>query len=278
MTPKQLIIDKSVFHGSSTECLAEFCRNHQVVLPHALYAECLMSRNRPDLLLQRFIECVKCGAAVGWGSPNIVQRERQSLQPVAGIINKDDTMGVRKGDLCDLCTDQKLLKSEANKWREHYEPQINWLCDIAKKYLENIEKKGLLVKFREEVSGTSLLLKDRLAKWVKNLDVLRSEILKDSVPELAKDLHSDWVTWHLLRLSQAWGIELSCRSTTSNLSTVLRDISNDYWDIQYVVSLSRTDGILTKDKNLIIPLAQAAFPEKDVFSDIDEVLYEYLCH
>jgi hypothetical protein len=232
-----------------------------------------MSKNRSDVLLQRFIECVKCGAAVGWGSPSIVQREKQSLQPVVSIINGDETMRVRGGD---LCTDQNLLDNEANLCKKHYEFHINWLCQIAKAYLANIEKKGLLVKFREEVSGISL--KDRLVKWVKNLDALRAEILTYFVPEFAKDLHSDWVTWHLLRLSQAWGIEISCRSTTSNLSTVLRDISNDFWDIEYVVSLSRADGILTNDKNLVRPLAKAAFPEKDVFHKLDEVPDEYLCH
>jgi hypothetical protein len=113
---------------------------------------------------------------------------------------------------------------------------------------------------------------------VKNIDTLRAKILTHFVPEFANYLHSDWVTWHLLRLFQAWGIELSCRSTTSNLSTVLRDISNDFWDIEYVVSLSRADGILTKDEKLVIPLAKAAFPEKDVFKSLDEVPDEYLYH
>lgn len=274
---KLLIIDKSVFHKSVlhkdfAERIFKFAQNYRVVFPHALVAECLMSRNLSVELLQRFVDCVKCGGVVGWGSPSIFQNEKKLLRPFGSIVNEDDTMRARKDD---LCADKNLLEDEARLCRAHYEFHINWLCQIVKAYLANIEKKGLLVKFRKEVSGISL--KDRLVKWVKNLNVLRAEILTHFVPEFAKDLHSDWVTWHLLCLSQAWGIELACRSTTSNLTTILRDISNDFWDIEYVVSLSRADGILTEDKKLIIPLTQAAFPEKDVFSDINEVPNEYMC-
>jgi len=40
----------------------------------------------------------------------------------------------------------------------------------------------------------------------------------------------------------------------------------------------RADGLLTRDKKLVTPLAQAAFPEKDVFFSLDEVPDEYLCN
>jgi len=35
---------------------------------------------------------------------------------------------------------------------------------------------------------------------------------------------------------------------------------------------------LTRDKKVVEPLARAAFPEKDVFSNLDEVPDEYLCN
>ena len=52
----------------------------------------------------------------------------------------------------------------------------------------------------------------------------------------------------------------------------------DLKDVEYACLLSRADGLLTRDKKLVEPLAKAAFPEKDVFSDIDEVPDEYICN
>jgi hypothetical protein len=58
----------------------------------------------------------------------------------------------------------------------------------------------------------------------------------------------------------------------------LTNIEHDYLDTEYVLLLSKADGLLTRDKEMVRPLAKAAFPEKDVFSDIDEVPAEYKCH
>jgi hypothetical protein len=53
---------------------------------------------------------------------------------------------------------------------------------------------------------------------------------------------------------------------------------HDVLDVEYVVLLSHADGILTRDKKMVKPLARAAFPNKDVFSSPAEVPDEYLCH
>jgi hypothetical protein len=53
-------------------------------------------------------------------------------------------------------------------------------------------------------------------------------------------------------------------------------VEHDLQDITYVLLLSRGDGLLTRDKDLVIPLAKAAFPEKDVFSSLEEVPKDYL--
>ncbi|MGD8786803.1 MAG: hypothetical protein PVJ60_05225 [Phycisphaerales bacterium] len=58
----------------------------------------------------------------------------------------------------------------------------------------------------------------------------------------------------------------------------IRRAEHDYQDMEYVLLLSRADGILTRDEKLVKPLAQAAFPEKDIFSNLDEVPEEYICH
>lgn len=53
---------------------------------------------------------------------------------------------------------------------------------------------------------------------------------------------------------------------------------HDYQDMEYVILLSRADCILTRDEKLVKPLAKAAFPDKDVFSSLDEVSEDYLCN
>jgi len=35
------------------------------------------------------------------------------------------------------------------------------------------------------------------------------------------------------------------------------------------------DGLLTNDRNLVMPLAQAAYPQKDVFDDINNIPQSY---
>lgn len=47
--------------------------------------------------------------------------------------------------------------------------------------------------------------------------------------------------------------------------------------MEYVLLLSRADGITTCDKELVEPLARAAFPGKDVFSSLEEVPESYRC-
>ena len=58
----------------------------------------------------------------------------------------------------------------------------------------------------------------------------------------------------------------------------LLQAEHDCQDIEYVTYLARADGLLTRDKRLAIPIANIAFPDKDVFSSLDEVSEEYICN
>jgi len=55
-----------------------------------------------------------------------------------------------------------------------------------------------------------------------------------------------------------------------------RDIEHDSCDMQYVTFLSRTEGLLMRDL-LWQDIAKAAFPDKDVFSSLEEVPESYRC-
>ncbi len=273
---KLLVIDKSVFHGISTEHLAKFCENHRVVLPFAMVTECLMSQKGVIGLLQRFQMCVRSGANVGMGATSVLISEKQTCNPLTSIIDWETTKAVRVGS---FNTDLDYLSLESQQCDKTYRPQYERLREIGLIHFINAEKrKGLLDKFQESYRRT--LFGERLEQWLRVIDMSKTSIFSYFCPEYANRLDLDWFTWHYIRLHYAWGVEWVCKRSAGGDSYEqrhIRKISNDYWDIEYVVCLCRADGMLTNDKDLVIPLTRAAFPEKDIFSDIDEVTEDYRC-
>mgnify|MGYP000368430631 CR=1 FL=1 len=86
---------------------------------------------------------------------------------------------------------------------------------------------------------------------------------------------SDWIAWHFIRLVDALTLEHYFLRETGVPGN--RQVEHDLLDMEYVLLLSRADGIITRDKKLVEPLARAAFPEKDVFSSLDDVPDSYRC-
>jgi hypothetical protein len=101
------------------------------------------------------------------------------------------------------------------------------------------------------------------------------EILRICFPKAPSNIGSDWYTWHMALLLWTWVMEWGCIRSKSGPSFEDKDISNDLYDIEYVAYLSRADGLLTRDYNLVKPLAKAAFREKDLFSCIEDVPRSY---
>jgi len=74
---KLLAIDKCRFQGEGKSALITFVGEYQVLLPHALAIECLMSDDcsgrkqtkNPIYLLHRLEDAVKAGACLGNGFP-----------------------------------------------------------------------------------------------------------------------------------------------------------------------------------------------------------------
>ena len=84
------------------------------------------------------------------------------------------------------------------------------------------------------------------------------------------------MAWHPFRLSDIVVREyLYLRQTGSSLGE--ERVEHDYQDVGYVLLLSRANGIITRGRKLVEPLARAAFPEKDLFSSLDEVSESYRC-
>jgi len=83
------------------------------------------------------------------------------------------------------------------------------------------------------------------------------------------------MAWHLFRLRDIVVREcLYLRRAGSSLGEERAE--HDHQDVGYVLLLSRADGFVTRDKKLV-ELARAAFPEKDVFSSLEEVPESYRC-
>lgn len=122
---------------------------------------------------------------------------------------------------------------------------------------------------------------ERFLRWAKFVDTQNmhesSKIMLNSItchPEKFC-LSEKWVSWHFLRLMHILVQERTFQRHTGGKSSE-SIIEHDLQDIKYILLLSRANGLLTRDKKLVKPLAQAAFPEKDVFSNLDEVPDEYL--
>ena len=277
---KLLVIDKCVFQQVQESLLIEFVKHHNVVLPHVLLVECLMSDDlngsKPAkdrmVLLSRIEKVVKSGAQVGYSSSRLFQEERRTLSQVHSVIDLEGTRQVRDSI---LSVDGEYAQSEAAVCRDTFEPLVRFLFDIGTTYYRNVEKNNQAGNFRREFQANTLI--ERLSKWLRVVEQMKDAILENSFGDISCHITESWFAWHMVELYWVWGIEWACKRAQSGIMIEDRDISNDLFDIEYVAYLSRADGILTQDKKLVIPLAQAAFPDKDVFFDLDEVPDEYAC-
>jgi hypothetical protein len=108
------------------------------------------------------------------------------------------------------------------------------------------------------------------------------QIVVDTTPaDLIRDkarfcLSHEWISWQLMRLSDTMvdNYYYLCQKGGPPQD---KHAEHDYQDMEYVLLLSRADGLLTRDEKLVRPLAKAAFPDKDVFSSLDQVPEEYVC-
>jgi hypothetical protein len=130
----------------------------------------------------------------------------------------------------------------------------------------------------EQVKKLPSARPERLAEWLARID--RMDIHAMAVEALPPSwirvrgefcLSPAWMTWQHLRLIMAFVYEYwYIRQTGTLRDKWAESAEHDLQDAQYVLLLSRADAIITKDKKLI-ELVRAAFPEKEVFSSIEEV-------
>ncbi len=272
-----LILDKSVFGYTSTEELCDFVKNHFVVLSLVLHDECV-TEEYPQALLNRFGEVLLAGADICLSARDIVEKESTMLEPFGSLVDEALTLQYRK----ELRAGASF--SKPNTVREIHEGHI----DAARTLLDSHLKVIVEIAGAEFEKTAKVLRKsqadkpERLKCWV---DIVESmDIHKLAVALFAHFtdipnkycLSNDWFTWHYLRLASIIALEYSFLEKGRGGDKELVRAEHDIQDIEYVLLLCRADGIITRDKGCK-DLAQAAFPEKDVFSSLDDVPDEYLC-
>jgi hypothetical protein len=275
-------MDKNIFQGISTERLIKFVKNYKVILPNTLGVECVISDDEggkkpsknPSKLLEKLCILIKNGAYSGRSIGSMINQERDTQKPNDCIIDYPNTKLARRAN---VNFDTLLIKNEAEKAKKAFQPMIDFCKTIAIAHYENLVKKNLQKSFIEECDQSNL--EKRLKKWIQATDKLREQILKGQLASLSfyiTEKNDKWLNWQLLRIYLAWAIEWA--STRNQSGPSFRgNIENDFYDMEYVVYLNNADGILTNDKHLVIPLAKVAFPEKDVFTSIEEVTEDYRC-
>lgn len=279
--PRLLVVDKSIFHSlcGSEEKLCAFMRDYNVVLPNALAVECLISENQerdkdPAELVRRFHRAIKAGAKYGYSSDKLFQAEKRTLCPVKSVIDEASTEQFRNGT---PNTTADFIKREADSCRKAFEPTIESVLKIARALYGNLcKQKELSEKLREEKDRTR-----RFETWIQHTDRSIAAIMKALFSEqISSRADAGWFTWQRARLYLAYCLDWVFKKNVPG-SSEKRDISNDVYDIEYVAYLSRADGLLTNDRRLQVPLAEAAFPQKDVrvvntSDDVQEVFRDII--
>jgi hypothetical protein len=277
--PKQLVIDKDVFRGTSTQSLCDFARRHFLILSDDLYYECASTDEKQQELLDRFRDVILAGGCICPRRNKIIREEAKSLSPYGMLVNMQTIIAVRK-TFQKNSRPYKPKEVEAAKANELQLAQM--IIDFANDYTRKLasEESERLTQIRK-CDSSNMGRFDRLVELAESVD---SQDIHHASEEMLKGftkrpdafcLSGEWVSWHFLRLYLILLMERTFSRHTGDASEQ-NSFEHDLQDINYVLLLSRADGLLTRDKNLVIPLAKAAFPKKDVFSNLEEVPEDYL--
>ncbi len=263
--PKLLVIDKSVFHTlyQCEDKLCAFAKDYNVVLPNTLAVECLISENQtpdkdPIELLKGFDLAIKAGANMGYSSSKLSQLEKESLCPVKSVVDESATKSFRSST---IKTETEFIKQEAEYCRQTFDPTIESLLKVSRILYGNLCKQDELARAIRKQTDRAR----RFENWVYSTDrEMRNIINQLFSEEIGHHANSNWFIWQRTRLYFTYSLDLMFKENIHG-SRIKRDISNDFYDIEPVLYLLQADGLLTNDQKLQIPLANAAYPAKEVF-------------
>lgn len=277
---KQIVIDKDAFIGINNGELCDFVKNHILLISDTLLYECATTKNcTPEDLLNLCQILIENGAYFCSCSAHYLLWEAQYNHPYPlflGDLDVTESIRKRQAKLVDCLKSPKILQDV-----------ISSRYDVAKKCFINIsmELKGRLESqkpdvakvIKKEISGDTSCLQglcdcvDRGINHKMVMALLSKNLIKDK-PQLSPS--SEWISWQYVRLLNVIVMFYQSLGAKGGFPQNER-VEHDFQDMEYVLLLSRADGLLTRDKRLVKPLAKAAFPDKGVFSSLDEVPDSY---
>lgn len=275
--PKQIVIDKVALVGIGIGALAAFAEDHLLLACDTLLYECATTSN-PEEMLGRYIRLVKAGAYYCSCSVAFIQYEGTKCCPYPWFLpDLRATEQIRTGE---------APLETASDW-SGAEDVFKSRCEVARKRF--VELSGRL-KNRIDVENPEVgkvireLPADTFTRFEKQFERIDArdmcEVALDSTPaDWIRDkteycLSPQWMSWQHLRLTWALVGEYYYLRQMGGVPGGERP-EHDYQDMEYVLLLSRADALVTGDKKLAKPLAHAAFPDKDVYSSLDDVPDKY---
>ena len=278
--PKPIVIDKCALQGAVDGDLCSLAKSCFLVLPHDLYGEIVTDdkAEKRATHLRRFSAAMRSGAYWGPSVRSMVEKEAKTLAPYGFLADLDETRKMR-----DL-----LARGRA------FDP--NHVADVAAR---NLDSAKVLLDNSREVCQTLILdvlaqadtrrtelensREARYSFWVAAVDGLNLHAVGVSAFQQYTQvpgrfcLSKEWVSWQYIRLSTVLSLEYTFLKKGQGGGREQERAEHDLYDVQYVILLSRADAIITSDRKLVEPLARVAFPEKDVFSSLEEVPESYRC-
>jgi len=281
MKPKQIVIDKEAFIRIKLDALCDFARNHLLLLSDTLLYECATTAESQRA--RRLRECMRLFEAGGYYcgcSVTFIQWEGSHLTHYPCFLADLHATGViRTGKLRledasdpDAAKDMFLARSTvaqqtfmalSTEHRKALDSEHKGVADVIKKEMP-ADRRERLCKWLERIAPREMYQRD--VDWVPQAWITEKKRFC---------LSEKWISWQYIRLVSAVTQDYSYLQQKGGAPGNTR-AEHDYQDMEYVLLLSRADGIISSDKG-VIALAKAAFPEKDVFSSLEEVPESYRC-
>ncbi|MBN1359765.1 MAG: hypothetical protein JW993_04195 [Sedimentisphaerales bacterium] len=277
--PKLIVIDKDALIGIGLHSLCDFAKSHLLVLSDTLLYECATATKQDAKgLLRRFQTLIEMGARFCQSSIGLLQKEAESCEPYPLTLVDSDATNKIGNELASLeaMVDSEILEIVVQSRNEVAQFELVERSQQLKEAIDR-EHPGTVAVSKAYQGNRSDRLKEFLAAVAKmNVHDLAVALLPSDLIGGSRRfcLSPDWIAWQYVRLVIAMMYDHHYIRQTG----APRDdhAEHDRNDLDYVLLLSRADGIITKDKGLI-ELARAAFPEKDVFSSLEEVSESYRC-
>lgn len=269
MNKLTIIVDKNIFQRTSVHNFSELTRDHSVILPHVLFEECLTTKKVPGSmhLLKKAETVIKAGAFISLSRGRMLKIERDTLQPLDSIIDAAGTAQIRDNNIEDL---QINLQKEAQECNRSFEPVVHSIEKIAKAFWDTLSNRDYSKDWRQPGKDNDPYR--RFGKWIRSFDKKQMKAwIAKLFPDISPHIQNTWITWHLLRLLLAYGIDWAYKRNLSGQSFDNFNITNDVYDIEYVLCLTRSDALLSHDTKLIIPLVKAIFPQKAIYSELKDI-------